>query len=139
MEKVLQYIRLESNMRIPPNYLNALRKAELPFLHQRVFDPRTQTLVHLTPIPEGIPWDEEMDAYVGLSVRLLPFPAFVPSCCFFFTCYERNMEVDIARGIAEGNFDPTTLLPVVDINPGFKPRSSSKVTMYPNPMADHLG
>lgn len=66
VEKVLQYIRLESNMKVPPSYLSALRKAELPFQHQRVYEPRTARLVHMKPLPDDSSWDQEKDAYVGL-------------------------------------------------------------------------
>lgn len=65
VEKVLQYIRLESNMKIPAGYLDAFRIAQLPFLYQRVFDPRSRTVVHLNPLEDCIEWDESRDAYVG--------------------------------------------------------------------------
>ncbi|KAG9032667.1 Rad2 nuclease [Tulasnella sp. JGI-2019a] len=106
VEKVLQFIRLESNMKVPPGYLNALRQAELPFQHQRVYDPRTQRLVHMKPIGENVVWDEVKDAYVGMDI-----------------------EPDIARGIAEGDIEPTTLEPIEDINPNYKPKppTSSKL------------
>ncbi|KAG8858224.1 Rad2 nuclease [Tulasnella sp. 330] len=104
VEKVLQFIRLESNMKLPPGYLNALRQAELAFQHQRVYDPRLQRLVFLRPIGEDVAWDETKDAYVGMDI-----------------------EPEIARGIAEGDIEPTTLLPIEDINIGFKPKPSSSM------------
>lgn len=66
VEKVLQYIRLESSMKVPVGYLDAFRIAELPFLYQRVFDPRSRTVVHMSPLEDCIEWDESRDAYVGM-------------------------------------------------------------------------
>lgn len=66
VEKVLQFIRLESNMKVPPGYLDALRQAELPFQHQRVYDPRSQRLVFMRPVGDDVAWDETKDAYVGM-------------------------------------------------------------------------
>lgn len=59
-------IRTNSNLRnkIPTDYLTSFRTAELAFLYQRVYDPNTQRLVNLTPVPEGIVgWN---DIYVGV-------------------------------------------------------------------------
>ena len=66
VEKVLQFLRLEGAKRIPKGYLEALRIAELAFQYQRVYDPRTQKLVHLREPPKDMVWDETKDSYVGL-------------------------------------------------------------------------
>lgn len=102
VEKVLQYIRLESSMKVPAGYLDAFRIAELPFLYQRVFDPRSRTVVHMSPLEDCIEWDESRDAYVGI-----------------------HLDVDTARGIADGTVNPITMEPMDDINPQYQPHSSS--------------
>lgn len=38
---------------MPRTYLDDFRRAELTFLHQHVYDPRTRFLTHLTPLPDG--------------------------------------------------------------------------------------
>jgi exonuclease-1 len=63
--KVLQFLRLEGTKRIPKGYLEDLRTAELAFQYQRVYDPRSQRLVHLREPPEEFLWDEVKDGYVG--------------------------------------------------------------------------
>lgn len=101
IDKVLQAVRLEGKMRIPPMYSREFRKAELTFVHQRVFDPRTQKLVTLTPLPDGT--HDEMLPFIGAP-----------------------MEDHVAVGVAQGKLDPIARTPIVDRAP--KPlntRSSS--------------
>ncbi|KAL7341578.1 PIN domain-like protein [Rhodotorula toruloides] len=50
-EKVIQFVRLEGQLDVPRNYLDEFRRAELTFLHQHVFDPRTRKPTHLHPLP----------------------------------------------------------------------------------------
>lgn len=58
-------IRLEGNMKIPPNYVEQFNQAELAFLHQRVFDPVERRLVPLNDFPEkGL--KEEDERWIGL-------------------------------------------------------------------------
>ncbi|KAK0544796.1 hypothetical protein OC846_005920 [Tilletia horrida] len=93
VDKVLQAVRLEGKMRVPPDYARNFRRAELTFLHQRVIDPRTRALTTLTPIPAGV--DEMAMNFIGPSI-----PA------------------EQVRGIATGELDPITRLPVADIMQG---------------------
>lgn len=53
-------------MKIPAGYIEQFRIAELPFLHQRVYDPATQAIVHLNPVDND--WDNTKDFHVGLYV-----------------------------------------------------------------------
>lgn len=76
VEKVLQFLRLEGVKRIPKGYIDDFRIAELAFQYQRVYDPRTQRLVHLGEPPEDLVWDEMKDSYVGVYVFML-FISFV--------------------------------------------------------------
>ncbi|SPO26358.1 related to EXO1 - exonuclease which interacts with Msh2p [Ustilago trichophora] len=101
VDKVLQAVRLEGKMRVPPTYSREFRKAELTFVHQRVFDPRSQKLVTLTPLPDGT--HDDMLPFIGAA-----------------------MDDQIAKGVAEGMIDPIARTPIVDRVP--KPlntRSSS--------------
>ncbi|EST05070.2 XPG N-terminal [Kalmanozyma brasiliensis GHG001] len=101
VDKVLQAVRLEGKMRIPPTYSREFRKAELTFVHQRVFDPRSKKLVTLTPLPDGT--HDDMLPFIGAA-----------------------MDDHVARGVAEGIVDPISRTPIVDRLP--KPlttRSSS--------------
>jgi exonuclease 1 len=65
VEKVLQYIQLETSFKIPRGYLTSFRTAELAFLHQRVFDPNLKKVVPLNPIGNEKEWTEEMKGYIG--------------------------------------------------------------------------
>lgn len=89
VDKVLQAVRLEGKMRVPPEYAREFRKAELTFVHQRVFDPRTQKLVTLTPLPDGT--HDEMLPFIGAA-----------------------MEDGVAKGVADGTIDPITRMVIVD-------------------------
>lgn len=51
--QVIQFVRLEGQLTVPRNYVEEFRRAELTFLHQRVFDPVERQLVHFCPLPEG--------------------------------------------------------------------------------------
>lgn len=97
VDKVLQAVRLEGKMRIPPTYSREFRKAELTFVHQRVFDPRSQKLVTLTPLPDGT--HDDMLPFIGAP-----------------------MEDHMAKGVAEGIIDPIAKTPIVDRLP--KPLST---------------
>ncbi|EQC40377.1 hypothetical protein SDRG_02276 [Saprolegnia diclina VS20] len=48
--KVVRALRIESKLKISPTYEADVEEARLTFRHQRVFDPRTKTLVTLTPL-----------------------------------------------------------------------------------------
>ncbi|KAI0828680.1 PIN domain-like protein [Trametes gibbosa] len=65
VENMLSALLLEGKKKIPKGYLNAFRLAEKVFLHQRVYDPTQECLVHLTPLPGDETWNAEKEAYVG--------------------------------------------------------------------------
>lgn len=96
VEKLLQAVRLEGLLTVPPKYLDAFRQAELAFLYQRVFCPKEKRLVPLGDFPdEGLSKDDEK--WIGLDV-----------------------DVDIARGMAAGDLHPATREPIKDLCPGAK-------------------
>ena len=65
VENMVSMLRLEGKKKVPSGYLDAFRLAEKVFLHQRVYDPTEEQLVHLTPLPDGESWDAEKEAYIG--------------------------------------------------------------------------
>ncbi|BGP24345.1 hypothetical protein JCM10295v2_003255 [Rhodotorula toruloides] len=90
--QVIQFVRLEGQLDVPRNYLDDFRRAELTFLHQHVFDPRTRKLTHLHPLPAGKTCDD------------LPFIGPL-------------LDEDFARGLADGEIDPISKEPMVDLCP----------------------
>lgn len=66
-EKVLSRIQLEGKIRVPPNFLEAFKKAELTFLYQRVYCSEAQAQVFLTPIPEHIKVEDM--PFIGAAVE----------------------------------------------------------------------
>lgn len=72
VDKVVRAIRLEGKKDVPMDYVKQFKRAEKVFLHQRVYDPVFEKLVHLADVPEGERLDEETEAYVGRCVKLGP-------------------------------------------------------------------
>ncbi|KAH8084340.1 PIN domain-like protein [Cristinia sonorae] len=65
VENIVRALRMEGKKDVPKDYLQAFKLAEKVFLHQRVYDPTQESLVHLTELPHGEDWDEENEAHVG--------------------------------------------------------------------------
>lgn len=125
VEGVLNAIRAKSSHKIPPNYLNDFRTAELAFMYQRVFDPQTKRLIHMTSVPESlVDWN---DIYVGKFVLQSYRTVFVASdrVC-------RELAPETAHGIADGSIHPFTCLPMPDINPAFRPEQRT-ITSFVSP------
>ncbi|WVF72498.1 hypothetical protein IAT40_007314 [Kwoniella sp. CBS 6097] len=102
VEKLLQHVRMEGTLIVPPNYQVDFNQAELAFIHQRVYHPNKRRLVPLNDFPAGgLAADDEK--WIGLDV-----------------------EDAIAKGMALGDLHPETRLPIVDEWPDFKPVARSK-------------
>lgn len=97
VEKVVQMIKLEGTLHVPPNYIQSFAQAELAFIHQRVYDPTLKKLVPLNEFPQG-GLKEDDEKWVGL-----------------------DMAPEVARGIAEGNLHPETGIALEDICPDYQP------------------
>ncbi|KAJ3162429.1 Rad2 nuclease [Geranomyces michiganensis] len=52
----------------PDGYAEMFRMAELTFAHQRVYDPRTEKLVHLTPLPADLEEQAPMMEFLGPDI-----------------------------------------------------------------------
>lgn len=76
VENVVRAVRMEGKKDVPKGYLEAFMLAEKVFLHQRVYDPVQEALVHLTEVREGEGWSEEVEEHVG---RCVTFSFFVRS------------------------------------------------------------
>ncbi|ROT35761.1 exodeoxyribonuclease [Sodiomyces alkalinus F11] len=84
-ERLVRMLQFEGKHRIPEDYLSQFFKAELTFLHQRVFCPIKQELVFLTEPQEG------------QGVEDMPFIG-------------GYVEPTVARAVAEGDVNPMTKL-----------------------------
>ncbi|KAE8445576.1 hypothetical protein EG329_013209 [Mollisiaceae sp. DMI_Dod_QoI] len=87
IEKVVRMLQFDGKFHVPKGYLEAFYQAEFTFLHQRVFCPQTLTLVLHTQPEQSI--NEDKMPYIGAYV-----------------------EPVIARGVARGDLNPMTKLPI---------------------------
>ncbi|GAA99603.1 uncharacterized protein L969DRAFT_47190 [Mixia osmundae IAM 14324] len=95
--KVIQFVRLDGQFRVPRYYEREFKRAELTFLHQIVWDPETKKRRFLTPLPvkhEHLNQDELR--FVGMFV-----------------------DETIAQGLAIGDLDPADSKPMHDVCPAF--------------------
>ncbi|KAI9745961.1 MAG: Rad2 nuclease [Claussenomyces sp. TS43310] len=99
IEKVVRMLQFDGKFHVPKGYLDDFYKAELTFLHQRVYCPRSESLVfHIEPEQ---PLDEAKSVFIGAYV-----------------------EPEIAKGIAIGDLNPMTKERIhVDQNYGTTPRT----------------
>ncbi|XP_024993267.1 exonuclease 1 [Cynara cardunculus var. scolymus] len=84
-DKVIKHLKF-SGIAVPLLYEESFRKAIMTFQHQRVYDPLTEDIVHLSDLSDNI--DEDLD-FLG---PLIP--------------------QNLAKGIASGDIDPFTKLPI---------------------------
>lgn len=96
IEKIIRVLQLEGQYRVPEGYHEDFRRAELTFLHQRVFCPVEQRLVMSLAL-EG-PQPVEFD-FIG-----------------------KDVEAEVAIGVANGNLHPMTKQPIIFKN---KPLANS--------------
>ncbi|OJD24623.1 hypothetical protein ACJ73_04010 [Blastomyces percursus] len=98
VEKILKMLQFEGNgTRVPPQYLEDFKRAELTFMHQLVFCPLARKLVTLSPLPEH------------MSLDSMPFVG-------------ADIEPDTAIGVACGDLDPMTKEPI-NLQPSYPERS----------------
>lgn len=103
-ERIVRSIRLDGKMSVPPDYLEKFKQAELTFLHQRVWCPTTDMMVMCTEPEE--PLSSEALVFIGGYV-------YLPSehMAMSNRLANREVEVEIARGVARGDLDPITKEP----------------------------
>jgi exonuclease-1 len=88
IEKILRMLAFDGKYNIPPGYLESFRKAELTFLHQRVFCPHLNDMVMMTSL--GTRPEPDDFAFIGAHVVR-----------------------DIAIGVARGDLNPMTKEPII--------------------------
>lgn len=88
IERILRMLQFDGQYYVPPGYLEAFRRAELTFLHQRVFCPIAKEIVMATPLPSGTS-GEDLD-FLGAHV-----------------------EKELAVGVVKGHLHPMTKQPIV--------------------------
>ena len=88
IDRILRMLQFDGQFHIPIGYLEAFQKAELTFLHQRVFCPEANALIMVTKLESGA--EPEDFAFVG-----------------------KDLERDIAVGVAVGDLHPMTKQPIV--------------------------
>ncbi|CAG8549214.1 623_t:CDS:10 [Ambispora leptoticha] len=91
-EKAIKNLRLVSKYYVPLDYEENFARAEMTFLHQRVFDMETGQLVTFTPVPENM--DIKNMDFIGLEI-----------------------DPNIARKIVKGYLNPITMQPLSMENP----------------------
>ncbi|KDR79971.1 hypothetical protein GALMADRAFT_62406 [Galerina marginata CBS 339.88] len=62
-EQVIRTLAIEGKKSVPSGYLKQFKLAEKCFLHQRVYCPKAEKLVHLSVVDSD--WIQEFDTYVG--------------------------------------------------------------------------
>ncbi|KAL1192576.1 Exonuclease 1 [Cardamine amara subsp. amara] len=109
-DRVIKHLKY-STVSVPPLYEESFKKAVLTFKHQRVYDPKTEDVIHLSDISDNLGEDAD---FVGPS-----------------------MPQHIAKGIALGQLDPFTQLPFqaesvtpkLAVDDSFRPKSFKPETM----------
>ncbi|KAI9735984.1 MAG: Rad2 nuclease [Cirrosporium novae-zelandiae] len=103
IEKILKMLQFDGQFRVPVGYLEDFKKAELTFLHQRVYCPISKTIVMHTDIQEGNQDEADKDMpFIGAS-----------------------MKPEIAQGVASGDLHPMTKEPIIIVR---KTRTATKPT-----------
>ena len=87
VEKILRMLSFDGQYHVPQGYLEAFNKAELTFLHQRVFCPLKKDIVMMTELQADA--QPEDFSFIGGEV-----------------------EQKIAVGVAKGDLDPMTKQPI---------------------------
>ncbi|KAM0716149.1 hypothetical protein Q7P37_008663 [Cladosporium fusiforme] len=88
VDRVIRTVQFDGKMKVPAGYLDSFTKAERTFLYQWVYCPEAECLVNLSKIPPHI--DLEEMPYIGKPV-----------------------DPGVASGVASGELDPNTKLPLI--------------------------
>lgn len=91
IERILQYLAFNNRYQIPTGYLESFHKANLTFLHQRVFCPISNNIVMMTSLQGG---QEPED----------------------FTFIGGDMNQDTAIGVSRGELNPMTKKPMIVVS-----------------------
>ena len=95
--QVVQALRMQVGTRVPPDYMDSFHRANLTFKHQRVFCPEKECLVMWNEPHESL--SDEILVYIGAYV-------------FFLSFWFRDLDAEIAQGVARGDLHPMTKAPL---------------------------
>jgi hypothetical protein len=139
-DKAIRRVRLDGKVIVPPGYERDFELAFLTFNHQRVYDPLTKTLVHLTEPQQEFHTKFADSSFLGPSVlsdnavpgaavvdeKLVAHFAICPMLCL---ASSSAISDELACGIAEGRLDPDTHQPfaIAPIPSHFAPNATSTV------------
>lgn len=87
VDRVIRAVQFDGKMKVPADYLESFTKAEQTFLYQWVFCPEAKCLVNLTKAP------------VELDLASMPYIGKI-------------VDPGVAAGVAAGDLDPNTKLPM---------------------------
>ena len=87
IEKIVRMLQFDGQYHVPTGYIEAFYKAELTFLHQRVFCPLVNDVVMMTELEDG------------MELQDLSFAG-------------GEVEQKLAIGVAKGDLDPMTKAPI---------------------------
>ena len=106
-DRVVRHIIFEGKLgKVPENYLKEFRRAELTFVHQRVFDPRSQKMTLLNPVPQEAETEAMQIDFIGAPI-----------------------DDEEAAKIASGDVDPISRQPMVDHFPNAGPAKRAGADM----------
>lgn len=88
IEKIVRMLQFDGKFHVPKGYIEAFQQAESTFLYQRVFCPKKLRLVLHTQPEQAI--EEDKMPFIGADV-----------------------DPEIAQGVARGDLNPMTKLPIV--------------------------
>ncbi|GAM89315.1 hypothetical protein ANO11243_073520 [Dothideomycetidae sp. 11243] len=88
VDRVVKTIQFDGKSKVPADYLDSFRQADLTFQHQWVFCPSAKRLVHITDLTAGLTSDQ------------MPFIG-------------QEIEATIAQGVARGRLHPHTKEPLI--------------------------
>lgn len=114
--QAVKILMIEGKKSVPKDYLRLYEKAEKCFLHQRVYCPLSEKLVHLTEV-DRMDWSDEHDAYVGRYVHSI---SSHKAADYFLS---RAIDPHLAKKLALGDIDPISHLPMNDVNPAYIPKA----------------
>ncbi|KAK9898654.1 hypothetical protein P389DRAFT_167192 [Cystobasidium minutum MCA 4210] len=112
-EKVIRFIRLEGQLKVPRDYEAEFLRAELTFVHQRVFCPDAQKLVYLEELSE--------EAIARLASHESAELKFIGPL----------LDDHIAYGIARGDLCPLSKAKMIDIAPDAKVLAANPIPAAP--------
>ncbi|KAI4147676.1 MAG: hypothetical protein LQ340_005440 [Diploschistes diacapsis] len=138
VEKILQMLSFDGTYRIPPGYLENFRRAELTFLHQRVYCPTRRQVVYLTPLDGPRPDDfdfvgKDIEATIAVRVAVGDLnPITKEQIIYYPTLCPAASPSPWALTKQKNTITPSDLKPRKPIGDFFKPKRVPLAELDPN-------